>query len=95
MRINNVLMSIVIATSLSANAATPSYPQKPVKVIVPFTEGSATDVIARMVTAKRSVANHNNNAITAAQTCRTRLHGGGSTPTQCINTHKTAIFPNR
>jgi len=64
MRINNVLMSIVIATSLSANAATPSYPQKPVKVIVPFTEGSATDVIARMVTAKRSVANHNNDATT-------------------------------
>ena len=54
MKITSLLMSAALALSMTANAATTDYPQKPVTVIVPYTEGSATDVIARMVSGKLS-----------------------------------------
>ena len=37
-----------------AQAAAQSWPSKPIKVIVPFTPGSATDIVARMVTQRLS-----------------------------------------
>ena len=54
MKIAKILLGIAVATGLMACAATPNYPTKPVKVIVPYTEGSATDVLARLVSAKLS-----------------------------------------
>ncbi|MEN3291392.1 MAG: hypothetical protein V7642_645 [Burkholderiales bacterium] len=39
-------------THMSAGAQTSNYPDKPIRVIVPFTAGSTTDVIARAITDK-------------------------------------------
>ena len=41
---------------LSAGAAAQTYPSKPITIIVPFTPGSATDVVARLVGEKLNVA---------------------------------------
>jgi tripartite-type tricarboxylate transporter receptor subunit TctC len=41
---------------LSAAAAAQTYPVKPITIIVPFTPGSATDVVARLVGEKLNVA---------------------------------------
>lgn len=43
-----VAVGVVCAASV-AFAGEPRYPNKPVRVVVPFTPGSATDVIARML----------------------------------------------
>ena len=54
MKLVKQMMILVIAMCLAAGAAANEYPSKPVKVIVPYTQGSATDVLARMVGAKLS-----------------------------------------
>src|SRR5215210_8872241 len=41
---------------LSAGAAAQTYPVKPITIIVPFTPGSATDVVARLVGEKLNAA---------------------------------------
>ncbi len=43
------LLLIFAAFSAMAHAADPVFPQRPLRIIVPFTAGSATDVIARIV----------------------------------------------
>lgn len=54
MKTPKMLMLFAATLCLAASAYAQDYPLKPVKVIVPYTEGSATDVIARMVSAKLS-----------------------------------------
>ena len=51
----NVLIAIAVACSLgTALAQAPAYPSKVIKIIVPFTAGSATDIMARIVGEKLS-----------------------------------------
>jgi len=54
MRITRILMAVVFGLAVSMTAFAEEYPTRPVQVIVPFTEGSATDTIARAVSKKLS-----------------------------------------
>ena len=47
-------IALVAGLALSAAAAAQSWPQKPVRFIVPFPPGGATDISARMVGQKLS-----------------------------------------
>ncbi|RYF70799.1 MAG: tripartite tricarboxylate transporter substrate binding protein, partial [Comamonadaceae bacterium] len=44
-----------ISTGTAAFAQAPAYPNKPIKVIVPFAAGGATDVLARVLAEKMAV----------------------------------------
>jgi len=54
MRIAKIVAFSCIAVCYAAGAYAQDYPTKPVRVIVPFTAGSATDLIARAVSLKLS-----------------------------------------
>jgi tripartite-type tricarboxylate transporter receptor subunit TctC len=54
MRIARIVMGFVISVCFTVGAFAQDYPDKPVKVVVPFTAGSATDVLARAVSKKLS-----------------------------------------
>jgi tripartite-type tricarboxylate transporter receptor subunit TctC len=54
MKIARMVMAFCIVACLAAGAFAQDYPTKPVKMIVPFTAGSATDIIARAVSNKLS-----------------------------------------
>lgn len=54
MRIGRIIVIFLFAMSFTAVAFAQEYPTKPVKVIVPFTAGSATDVFARILGQKLS-----------------------------------------
>jgi tripartite-type tricarboxylate transporter receptor subunit TctC len=54
MRIARIVIGSVIGVCLTVGAFAQDYPVKPVQVIVPFTAGSATDVLARVVSQKLS-----------------------------------------
>lgn len=54
MRIARIMMALVIGLFFTIGAFAQDYPAKPVTVIVPYTEGSATDIIARIVSKKLS-----------------------------------------
>ena len=43
------MLSLLAASALSMSVLAQSYPNKPIKFIVPFTAGSATDIVARTV----------------------------------------------
>ena len=48
-RINLALLSVVAVVCASSAHAQDKYPSKPVKVMVPFGAGSATDIVIRIV----------------------------------------------
>jgi tripartite-type tricarboxylate transporter receptor subunit TctC len=54
MRIARIVMGFAIGVCFAVGAFAQDYPIKPVQVIVPFTAGSATDVLARAVSQKLS-----------------------------------------
>lgn len=54
MRIARIVVAFIMAVSFTAISFAGDYPTKPVKAIVPFTAGSATDTIARAVCKKLS-----------------------------------------
>jgi len=47
MRMSNILAALLVAAATFANAQ--SYPDHPIRFIVPFTAGSGTDIVARTV----------------------------------------------
>ena len=58
---HTLVASLIAALALASFAAAPAmsqaiYPSKPVRIIVPFTAGGATDVIARIVAARMQEA---------------------------------------
>ncbi len=51
-----VVRIAIIATTLAANAAFAQYPDKPIRLIVPYPPGGATDVIGRVMAQKLGTA---------------------------------------
>ncbi len=49
MKIAVTLAAIICAATFTAQAATPDYPARPVRIIVPFGTGSATDTVTRTI----------------------------------------------
>ncbi len=54
MKTVRIMLAAVLGMCVSTSTFAGEYPSGPVKVIVPYTEGSATDVFGRMVSAKLS-----------------------------------------
>jgi tripartite-type tricarboxylate transporter receptor subunit TctC len=54
MRTAKISLGFVAAMAIAASAFAQSYPTKPVRVIIPFTPGSAIDIIGRSVSQKLS-----------------------------------------
>jgi tripartite-type tricarboxylate transporter receptor subunit TctC len=49
-----VMIAAIAAASVAASSARAEWPDRPIKMIVPFTAGSSSDTIARVVAAKMS-----------------------------------------
>ncbi len=55
MKRRRALLLLVLAAALpAAQAQTGKWPEKPVRVLVPFPSGGTTDIVARMITARLS-----------------------------------------
>ena len=54
MRITKILLIFASVLCLAVTAGAQNYPTKPVKVIIPFSEGSGTDFLGRMMAKKLS-----------------------------------------
>jgi tripartite-type tricarboxylate transporter receptor subunit TctC len=54
MRITRILLILATAICFTITAGAQDYPAKPVKIIIPFTAGSATDFVGRTVAKKLS-----------------------------------------
>jgi len=51
-----VLAVLLTFTCSAGVASAPNYPNKPIRIIVPFAAGGSTDIIARMIGQKKSRA---------------------------------------
>lgn len=54
MKMQRVLLTVVLALGFAQGAAAQSWPTKPIRLVVPFTAGGSTDVVARIVAEKLS-----------------------------------------
>lgn len=54
MKMQRALLTVVLACAFAQGAAAQAWPAKPVKVVVPFSAGGSTDVVARIVADKLS-----------------------------------------
>jgi tripartite-type tricarboxylate transporter receptor subunit TctC len=54
MKYSRALAALVLGAALASTALGQAFPSKPVRVVVPFTAGSATDILARSVGQKLS-----------------------------------------